>query len=364
MSLGKKVSISAPLKQVLPISTKSQTARLTIGAFIPMSNQIDVLTLNPIWSGALDTARERDVNLISFMNHRRQFLSQAQATFDLVSTEILDGLIMASGELGLYIPLEELINFCQCIPALPKVSLSVPLDGIPSVVVDDTKGLRDALEHLIKDHGYRRLAFISGPKNHPEVQKRYQTYLDALTEYNLPVDETLIVVSGYNRKDGEEAVRQLLDERQTQFDVIVTLDDKVALGAIDALQARGLQVPGDVAVVGFDDIVEETRPFHPPLTTVRYPFYHLGRRSVEIVLDLLTGQPVPAQVAVPTQLIIRQSCGCLESQVGWTPTRVVTADRQSFQVAFARRRVDIRAEIKEALSKSGDNSQLEQIDLL
>ena len=102
----------------------------------------------------------------------------------------------------------------------------------------------------------------------------------------------------------------LLDERRVRlFDAVVAASDAMALGAIDALRARGVRVPEEVAVVGFDDI-EAARFATPPLTTVRQPLHEQGRRAVELLLALLRGEPVPEQITLHTELVTRRSCRC------------------------------------------------------
>ena len=228
--------------------------------------------------------------------------------------------MLMSGTLGNHIGPEELSAYCERYRPLPMCSIAVPSPGIPSVLVDNATGMRDLLVHLVAAHGCRRVAFIRGPEANDEAERRYQVYRDVLGERGLAVDPELVVVGDFQRAAGARAIDVLLDERRAPFDAVVAASDSMALGAIDALRARGLRVPEDVAVVGFDDI-EAARFATPPLTTVRQPLHEQGRRAVELLLAVIRGEPVPEQVTLHTELVTRRSCRC-----AW---RGVRRDRRS-----------------------------------
>ncbi|NJN54139.1 MAG: LacI family transcriptional regulator [Anaerolineae bacterium] len=117
---------------------------------------------------------------------------------------------------------------------------------------------------------------------------------------------------------GAQAMRALLDERQLipgqDFQAVVAVSDLLAIGAINMMAERGIRVPGDVAVVGFNDI-EEGRLVRPALTSVSLPFYEQGRQAVTVLMNLLVGQEAPEQVMLDSQLLVRQSCGCPSQSV-------------------------------------------------
>jgi len=106
----------------------------------------------------------------------------------------------------------------------------------------------------------------------------------------------------------------LLDDRRVTFDAVLAANDRLALGAIEVLKAHGLKVPGDVGVIGFDNL-DESRFCFPSLTTIQYPSYQLGRRAAEVLLGQIRGQSAPPATGVAASLVIRQSCGCLPESV-------------------------------------------------
>jgi signal transduction histidine kinase len=275
----------------------------------------------------------------------------------------VDGLVFMSGTLGNFVDLEELRTFCERYRPLPMISIALALGGIPSVLVDNEKGMRDAISHLIEVHGYRRIAFIRGPAGHQEAEARYRAYTEMLAKHGLPLDPDLIAPGDFTAGTGLKAIQLLLDERKVDFEAVVAANDPMALGALEALQARGIRVPGDVAVVGFDDIAE-ARLATPPLTTVRQPLHEQGRRAAEMVLALLAGEEVPKQVTLPTELVVRQSCGCFSQAMrqAWVEEAATTGER--FEDAFAARREHILSEMVQAVGASYTGSIPEGVEQL
>jgi signal transduction histidine kinase/DNA-binding LacI/PurR family transcriptional regulator/AraC-like DNA-binding protein/CheY-like chemotaxis protein len=269
-----------------------------------------------IWPSLLDAAERHDVNLICFPGGRLQaadsFEFQRNAIFDLASNKCLDGLITWSSSLGGVLGPAEIRTFHQRYQSLPMVSLARFMEGMPTVSVDSYLGMRALLTHLIEEHGFCRLAFIRGPEEHYYAQERYRAYLDSLQALNLPLIPELIT-RPLTWEGGVEAIEILLDERGLKpgvdFDAVVAVSDMMALWAMKTLQRRGFGVPGDVAVTGFNNSIEE-RLATPPLTTVDLPFFEQASKAMDVLLQQLQGESVPALITLPSKLIVRQSCGC------------------------------------------------------
>jgi signal transduction histidine kinase/DNA-binding LacI/PurR family transcriptional regulator len=307
------------------------------------------------WLGVADAAREQDVNLICFAGERLRspagFEAQGNVLYDLVDTEQVAGLVIWSSILGMYLAPREMADFICRFHSLPLVSSERAFEGIPGVFQDDYQGMREAVAHLIEAHGYRRIAFIRGPKGHPATQQRYQAYTDELTEAGLPVDPNL-VSPPCGWWDGATAMNLLLNERglhpSTDFEAVVGANDMLALDAMAALQARGIRVPDQVAVVGFDD-QGDARAVTPPLTTVQSPHYEMGRQTATLLLSQLRGEPVPERVTLPTALVTRQSCGCMSSAVMEAAADPGTWTNETFETALAARRKAITAAMEHAI---------------
>ncbi len=272
-----------------------------------------------LWMGVVDGARGRGANLICFAGDRLRdpdgASSPANVLYDLVSSEVVDGLVSWASSVGGSLERDEIVRFHRRYRPLPMVSVTLPMEGCPAVLIDSYAGMRDVIAHLIESHGCRRLAFIRGSENHYYAQERYRAYVDTLEAYDIPLDPNLVTGYGdFVLSTGLEGIRLLLDERKLRptvdFDAVVTVSDLPALGALEELQVCGIQVPEDVALVGFND-GREGRFVTPPLTSVRLPFYEQGRKAVEMLMAQLAGERVPEQVVLPAKLKVRQSCGCM-----------------------------------------------------
>jgi HD-GYP domain-containing protein (c-di-GMP phosphodiesterase class II)/DNA-binding LacI/PurR family transcriptional regulator len=290
-------------------SKQNKTSRLTIGMitdWVGDQYQLDILL------GASDFARQKDVNFLCFegggIDARNEYESRRNKVYDLISAENVDGLIILSGSIANFASMESIIKFCEQYRPMPMVLVDLTIPGIPSLSVDNG-GIRELIDHLIIVHGYRKLGFIKGPESSEDGVKRFQVFLETLDEYKIPVDEQLIVQGDYSYNSGQEAMSILLDQRKATLDVVIACNDAMALGALHELNIRGIRVPEEMAVAGFDNL-ESCRFSSPPLTTVGYSIYELGRRSAEMIINLLVQKEVPLVDTIPAKLIIRQSCGC------------------------------------------------------
>lgn len=170
----------------------------------------------------------------------------------------------------------------------------------------DRYGAQLATQHLV-DLGHRRIGYINGMEDWIEAQNRLSGYRDVLVKHGLPVDETLIRQGNWGVDSGYEAARELLalDERPT---AIFAANDIMALGAIYAIQKAGLEVPTDVAIVGYDD-----RDFaawiRPALTTIRMPSYEMGQAAARLLLQQIAKEELEDVTQITGELIIRESCG-------------------------------------------------------
>jgi DNA-binding LacI/PurR family transcriptional regulator/GAF domain-containing protein len=318
-----------------------RNSRRTIGLLIESTAGRGRWYQSAVWAGVADAAQERDANLLCFAGGALRFSpfgefeAQRNLLYSLVTRDTVDGLII-SGSLGSYVAPEEFRGFCDRYHALPLVSIAVPLAGIPSVLVDNGKGMRDVVAHLIEAHGCRRIAFICGPRDNPEAVQRYRVYTDVLVKYGLSLDPDLVAPGDFFPPAGAAAIRLLLDERKVDLDAVVAANDNMALGALEALQERGVHVPGELAVVGFGDI-EEAWAATPSLTTVRYPAFEQGKRAAEMLLALLSGKEIPKQVILPTELRVRESCGCPHPAVVQAEVGMATRTDRTLRIALASR---------------------------
>jgi signal transduction histidine kinase/DNA-binding LacI/PurR family transcriptional regulator len=319
--------------------------RFTIGYLAPnISDNIGLAR----WHGVLDAAQEQDVNLICFPGSYWRdsgYQGQANVLYELIDPGQLDAIVLGNIVQEHRVDLDEFKSFFERRFRVPMVSMRKMLEGIPYVPLDDYQGVREAMAHLIEVHGFSRIAFLRGPEEHPYAQARYQAYTDVLQKYGLPFRPELVTPpSGWN----EASARVLLDERKlsppADFEAVMAANDRKALNALTTFQTRGMRVPGDVAVVGFNDDAE-AKVATPPLTSVAIPFYEQGRPLIEMLLTLLAGKKVSGQVTLPTRLVVRQSCGCVAPAVAQAAVKPVEAKQEDFETALIIQREDILAEV-------------------
>jgi putative nucleotidyltransferase with HDIG domain len=266
-----------------------------------------------IWRGVIQFAEEHDINLICYegrsLNSPYRHDEHRNKVFEFVDPKTVDGLIIISGSIANYISSREFENFCRRYAPIPMVSLSLAIDDIPSITLDHERGMRDAIRHLVRMHGIKRIAFIRGPEGHQEAERRFETYRGVLSESGIDYNSDLVVPGNFNPLVGSAAIATLLDERKINFEAVVAANDEMAINAMEELKKRGFRIPEDVAVVGFDDR-EDAQSVIPSLSTVRQPIYEMGYKGAELLLAIMQGEEHSVSTVLPTEFIIRRSCGC------------------------------------------------------
>lgn len=188
-------------------------------------------------------------------------------------------------------------------------------EGPGSVVtVDNALGIHQAFTHL-REHGHERIAFIAGNTgDRGDSGERLRAYINELRGAGMPVMPELIAYGEHKKDDGASAMQKILASG-VPFSAVIASNDLSCLGAIETLTAAGKRIPQDVAVIGFDDILD-ARSITPALTTIRHPTCALGYQAVSTIKEVIEKKRSEfSKVIVPPQLIIRQSCGCRAAQM-------------------------------------------------
>lgn len=301
----------------------SKKYKPTIGLLI---NQIDDSYHNLICRALCEIGKKLKLKLLWFIGKQLDSPyrddAQQNVIYKFISTKNVDGLILFSGALKNFIGQSDFIQFVESYQFIPLVSTSYYLPNYPSVTVDQKKGIRDAMEHLVHEHNRRRVAFIRGPRDHWEADQRFNAYKESLTEFNLPYDPRLVFDGDFVDDSGYEAIVELIDNRRVKFDALLASNDAMALAAMEALKERGFKIPKDISIIGFDDI-EEAQISSPPLTTINQPLYEMIEKSVEMIVvpPVTKHAPIP-NIVLKTKLIKRQSCGCPAQSAMVVPTGI------------------------------------------
>jgi LacI family transcriptional regulator len=193
----------------------------------------------------------------------------------------------------------------------PVILLNCQVDdtSFDSLNIDNYHGAYDMVGHLI-DHGHRRIAIITGTPNNLDAEERLRGYRDAMAQAGCPPEDCLIVQGTFSEASGFEGARSLLSLNPRPTAVFAS-NDTMAIGALSALREAGVDIPGDMALAGFDDIPVD-QYLTPSLTSVRVGVYNLGVLAIERALDAQRqrGEHRRCQQILATTLAIRESCGC------------------------------------------------------
>jgi LacI family transcriptional regulator len=172
---------------------------------------------------------------------------------------------------------------------------------------DGESGMQMIINHLVK-RGFKRIAFLAAPDNLMFAHYRFNGFINGLKTHSLPIDESLILHGDLTLRDGYAKTNTLLNLPELP-DAIVASNDLMAIGAISAVQEKGLKVGKDIAITGFDDTTMAEHS-HPPLTTVNQPVYKIGGMVTEMLINKIRGiSLVEDNFLLKPSLVIRQSCG-------------------------------------------------------
>ncbi len=238
---------------------------------------------------------------------RRQAYSGANRIYDLFNAEAFDGLLIYTAQVGQHLSDTELEQFIGKLGPIPKVGLTRAVENLPTVRVDSRTGMRQMMAHLIQKRGYSNFVLLRGYPNNPDSKIREEVFREELERFGIPLDPRFVIDGEFDMSPSFRKMLELLQETH-DFECVVALNDSMAYGAIQALQERGLVVPTEVAVVGFDD-QESSRFTSPPLTTVSQPLFDQGVEAARIMLERFEGNEFPSLVELGTKIVVRQSCG-------------------------------------------------------
>jgi DNA-binding LacI/PurR family transcriptional regulator len=251
---------------------------------------------------AIETAAREAGYRLSITNLSSNEYSSIKAGLDHLMAQSIEALVVIAPQVRVF----EALNDLQV--SVPFVTLeSTGLNSAHSLWVDQVQGARLATRHLI-DLGHTEIMHISGPQDWIEAEARMQGFLRELGDADLRTRAPIL--GDWTAHFGYYAGLELL--RYRDFTAVFCGNDQMALGFMHACRESGLSVPGDMSIVGFDDIPEAAH-FAPPLTTVRQNFTEIGRRAIEVLLGELRGEVGLSHAPVQPELIVRQSTARLGS---------------------------------------------------
>jgi DNA-binding LacI/PurR family transcriptional regulator len=245
-----------------------------------------------------ETARRQGYNLI-FSGVEHPGKAELLAAIDDLFEQQVDGLVI-----GVRFDrwISEVRDHCR---GVPFVTAGNRIDKeIPAVVVDQFHGIGLATQHLL-ELGHQRIACISGPPDWPAAKERYRAWQSTIQKAGLSLGPH--VQGDWSPDSGFATATRLLRENPNAFTAIVACNDHMALGALRALHAHQVSIPGQISIVGYDDL-PESRFFEPPLTTVHHDFVAEGAYCVNTLLRMINRQSVDTTLQVlRPELVVRES---------------------------------------------------------
>jgi len=266
-------------------------------------------------------AARRGIDLIvaigRALDHEDENERALNVIYGWLTRQSVDGAIVVAAAISNYVGNDGVAQFCRVLAPLPTCSIGLALPGIPSIVLDNRVAMRRQVSHLAEHHRCRRIAFVAGPSHNDEARDRLAGYRDALEAAGIAFDGALVEAGQFSMPTGRRAMMQIL-ERTRDIDAVVAANDYMALGAMDELAARGIRVPEDVLVMGFDD-APVARFARRSLSTAAQPIEEMAERAVDVILESMRGGSVKLLRSLDAQLMPRESCGCgyvVQSSVG------------------------------------------------
>jgi phosphoserine phosphatase RsbU/P len=282
----------------------NKRARARVGLFITGGTYV---YQSELIHGAHEECVRRELDLVCLTGGNVGRPDPRNYSYSLTSPTDLDAAIMVPGTWGNAPDAAPVRALLEPYLAIPTCIIGARIAGAPSVRIDNESGVAGLTRHLLEVHGRRRIAFIAGLGS--EAVQRRKGYERALREFGIEPDPALYFAGDYNIDSGRSAAAHWCAGSKPLCDAIVAANDWMAAGALKELHERGLHVPRDIALVGFDDI-DRARFMAPPLTTIRQTPRLLGIEAVAQIADLLSGTPREPHVMVPALPQIRRSCGC------------------------------------------------------
>ena len=236
----------------------------------------------------------------------------------------VDGLLIGEG----VVPPPVLTRLAKRVPVV-VVAGDTAQRGVDVVSADNWSGAHALVEHLVADHGRRRLFHVDGPATAPDAEAR-RLAMRSVIEAHPGTVLTGSFCGRFTVHSGQEAAERLLADTRAVGrplpDAIVCANDQMAIGVVRALTARGIRIPEEVAVVGFDDIFPASLT-DPPLTTVHQPMRKIGERGCDRLIERITDPALRPRIELlPAELVLRSSCGCPSGAV--TRRHVATITRR------------------------------------
>lgn len=233
------------------------------------------------------------------------------ASIHLPDCSVFDGIIVTEDVFDNPGMDNELYEILKRDATCPVIYLRTEREGCYSILLENTASVENMVRHFTDVHGFRDICYMSGKEGTLDTTERLQGYLNVMRENNIPVTDHMIFHGNYWRNKGEEAVNWFMEGRETYPQAIVCANDYMALSICDELRKRGVKVPEDVCVSGFD-FIPEAQIYEPTLTSLEVDFEGMAIRAVDLIDQINNGEQVNQIQRIQAKSRFRRSCGCGE----------------------------------------------------
>ena len=256
----------------------------------------------PLVSGIESVVQQQGYNLLVATHH-----SISNADIQLpIGPHNTDGMVVFADSLSD----ADIVNLHYNHFPMVLIHRSSPPDvQIPSVTIENKDATCRLVEHLITVHGKNKIVFVRGPENQEDSYWREMGYRQALEAHGIEFNPDLVICGEFEREIAYHEMKKFLSGDHLKFDAVFTGDDDSAIGIVNALREGGYHIPEDVGIAGFDDL-RLSAFLTPPLTTISAPTELVGQTAAQHLFDYLAGKSVKMVTLLPTEIVIRRSCGC------------------------------------------------------
>lgn len=256
-----------------------------------------------------------DICIFNSQGHMNVAISTSEAGESMIyllpDLSDFDGIVSMPATMGNDLALDKVYQVLKPLKGKPHVSIDILQEGAVTILFDDRISVEEVTEHLISEHGARKIAFVSGPLSASVAQERVEACKNVLSRHGLKLDDNLLFDGQWTRVGGRSAAEKILAMGGELPDAVICGNDDMALSVIECFSENGVRVPADVAVVGFDALREAVLR---GLTTVCRPIDRSARKAVEILSKWIDGEePKEKTVMLSTIPIYGDSCGCTQS---------------------------------------------------
>lgn len=284
-----------------------------------------------------EEAKKKGIGVYVFTNAgvfgNNVFYSQGEKNIiNMPHLENYDGIIVAGDTFGIDDMDDELTNLLKERAQCPVVCIRQKDERFSNVLVDDYSAMCTMVEHFIVHHGFKRVCFMTGILDMYDAQRRLLAYINTMQKHGLKVTPEMVFEGDYWRNRGDEAVKWLLQDPENWPEAIVCANDYMAISVCDALNKRGIKIPEQICVSGYDDI-EEAKCSIPPLSTIQIQSGELGKKAIELLAELNETGEEKKDVYLAGTPVYRDSC-CNKKEWDMYSVKNLLTDKEYIKQVF------------------------------